>query len=200
MAISNYGELKTAIADFMNRSDMTTAQVETFVALVDADIRNDVRVRAMETTTAVTVTSQTVPAPTQLLEARELTVSGYGYNYVPLHDYTRHRKAGSTSRVFTQVGSNFLVNIGDTTAVVNLTYYAAPDAFTASTNTNYILTYAPDVYLYGACAHASQYYQDAANLEKNKALYMGAIDRLNRRENKARWSGSMLQIMADNVE
>ena len=200
MAIANYGELKSAIADFMNRSDMTTAQTEYFVTLVEADIRNDVRIRAMEATTAITVTSQTVPAPAAMLDARELAVGGYAYQFVPKSIYTDVRKGGGSSKVFTSHGQNFLVNIGDTTAVVDLTYTAALDAFTASTNTNYILTTAPDVYLYGACAHASQYYQDAANLERFKALYMGAIDRLNKRENKARWAGSMLQIFADNVE
>ncbi len=34
MAISTYGELKSAIADFMNRSDMTTAQTEIVQSLV----------------------------------------------------------------------------------------------------------------------------------------------------------------------
>ena len=201
MAINTFGTLKAAIADFMNRSDMTTAQAENFVALVEADIRNDCRVRAQRVTTAITATGQTVPHPTLMIEADEFQIDGYGYEYVPKEVFTQHRKAGSSSRVFTSVGSNFWANLGDgDTNVVDLTYTQAFDAFTADTNTNYILTYAPDVYLYGACAHAAQYYQDAGNLERFKALYLGAVKRLNDREKNAAWSGSSLQIYPANTE
>ena len=199
MAISTYAELKSAVADFMNRSDMTTAQVENFISLCEADIRNDVRVRAMEATTAVTITGITMPAPTLMLEARELTIGDYQYEMVPLDIFTAHRKAGTGSKVFTQKGSNFLVNTGGT-AVVNLTYLEAPAALTTSTATNYILTYAPDVYLYGSCAHAAQYYQDPANLERFKTLYLGGVKRLNDREARAKFSGSPLAIYPANME
>lgn len=201
MAIDTFGALKTAIADFMNRSDMTTAQAENFVALTESDLRNDVRVRAQRVTTAITATGQSFSHPALMLEADELRIDGYGYELVNQEDYTKHRKAGTSSRVFTSLGSSFQVNVGDgVTNVLTLTYIEALAAFTASTNTNYVLTYAPDVYLYGACAHAAQYYQDAANLERYKALYLGAVKRLNEREQAASWSGSMLQIYPANNE
>ena len=71
-----------------------------------------------------------------------------------------------------------------------MTYWEAPAAL-SGTATNYILSYAPDVYLYGACSHAAQYYQDAANLERFKALYLGGVKRLNEREQKARFPGRL---------
>jgi len=188
MAISNYAELKSAIADFMNRSDMTTAQQENFVSLCEADIRNDVRVRAMEATTAVTLTQQTFAAPTLMLEARELSVDGKGFYYETPEVYKIKRIYSPSSRMFTSVGSNFVINA--TSGVVSLTYYEAPAALTG-TATNYILTYAPDIYLYGACAHAAQYYQDPANLERFKALYLGGLKRINEREKNARFSGRL---------
>lgn len=199
MAISTYAELKDAVKDFMNRSDMTTAQVENFISLCEADIRNDVRVRAMEASTAVTVAAITMPAPTLMLEARELTINDFMYEMVPLEVFTAHQRAGKPSRVFTQKGQNFFVNKTGT-AVVNLTYIEAPAALTTSTATNYILSYAPDVYLYGSCAHAAQYYQDPANLERFKTLYLGGVKRLNDREARAKFSGSPLAIYPANME
>lgn len=190
MAISNYTELKAAIADFMNRSEMTTAQVENFVGLVEADLKNDVRVRAMEAQTAVTLTSQTLAAPSAMIDARALTVNGFKYEYATPEMYAEHRRWGSASKMFTQIGSNFLVN---GTGAAILTYTEALPALSV-TSTNYVLTQAPDVYLYGACAHAAQYYQDPANLERFKALYMGGVNRLNQREKNARFSGSRLAI------
>lgn len=193
MPLNTYGELKSAIADFMNRSDMTTLQVETFVSLAETDIRNDVRVREMETTTAVTVTGSTFAAPALMLEARELQVEGWNYEFVPKDVFSAVQRNGASSHVFTQVGTNFLINRSGTAAVA-LTYLSAPESLSGSTATNYILTYAPDVYLYGACSHAASYYGDDAALQKYKALYMGAKDRLNARESRAKVSGSMLQI------
>lgn len=188
MALANYAELKTAIADFMNRSEMTTAQQETFVALAEADIRNDVRVREMEATTAVTLTQQTFAAPTLMLEARELSVDGKPYQYVTPELYKVKRIYSPSSYMFTSIGGNFIVNA--VTGTARVTYWEAPAAL-SGTATNYILTYAPDVYLYGACAHAAQYYQDPANLERFKALYLGGIKRLNEREQKARFAGRL---------
>jgi len=194
MALDTFAGLKAAISDFLNRPDMTTAQVEMLVSLAETDIRNDVRTRSMEASTAVTLTGQTLPHPTLMLEARNLDVDDYNYEFVPLDVFTSVQKAQAVSRVFTSNGSNFLINQGGTDAVANLTYVEAPQALAASTATNYILTYAPDVYLYGACAHGAQYYQDDGNLVKFKQLYQGAVNRLNTREQNSRFSGSNLSI------
>ena len=196
MPLSTLSELRTSIAYFMNRSDMTTAQQDTFVALVESDIRNDVRVRAMEDQTTVALTSQTLPSPTLLLEARQLLVDGWRHEYRTPEAYDAYRLIGGVNRIYTQIGQTFLVN---STGSARLTYTKALEALTAGTNTNYVLTQAPDVYLYGACAHAAQYYQDAGNLERFKALYLGAVKRLNDREQQARYSGP-LQIYPAQVE
>jgi hypothetical protein len=188
MAISTYADLKAAVADFMNRSEMTTAQQENFISLCEADIRNDVRVREMEATTSVTLTQQTLAAPTLMLEAREVHVEGRPYTYHTPELYRIKRIYSPSTYMFTSIGSNFIINASS--GVASLTYYEAPAALTG-TATNYILTYAPDVYLYGACAHAAQYYQDAANLERFKALYLGGVKRLNEREQNARFTGRL---------
>jgi len=44
MALTTYSELKTSIADWLNRSDLTT-QIADFIALTEADFNSKLRVR-----------------------------------------------------------------------------------------------------------------------------------------------------------
>ena len=47
MALSNYGELKTAIADFLNRDDLDSV-IPTFIQLAEAQFNRDIRHWQME--------------------------------------------------------------------------------------------------------------------------------------------------------
>ena len=47
MAITTYSELKTSIADYLNRSDLTSI-IPTFISLAEAQINRDVRTWQME--------------------------------------------------------------------------------------------------------------------------------------------------------
>ena len=48
MAISNYSELKAAIADWLNRSDLTDS-IPDFIALAETRHKRDFKIRRMET-------------------------------------------------------------------------------------------------------------------------------------------------------
>ena len=48
MAISNYSELKAAIADWLNRSDLTDS-IPDFIVLAEARHKRDFKIRRMET-------------------------------------------------------------------------------------------------------------------------------------------------------
>tara|TARA_R110002126_G_scaffold101090_2_gene232962 strand:+ start:154 stop:333 length:180 start_codon:yes stop_codon:yes gene_type:complete len=48
MALDNYSNLKTSIANFLARDDLTT-EIDDFIDLTEADFNRRLRVRAMET-------------------------------------------------------------------------------------------------------------------------------------------------------
>lgn len=54
MAISTYSELQTAVADWLNRTDLTTA-VKNFIALAEARMNRDIRARRMLTTEQILI-------------------------------------------------------------------------------------------------------------------------------------------------
>ena len=190
MALTTYGGLKTAVALTLNRTDLTSV-IPDFVALAEEDIANDVRVRAMEEITTGTLTGETLAHPSRFLSVRRFTVGGYVYEYVTPEKYQDIQEAESDWKVYTSIGSNFHINdaaSGDAYSIIYTTHFAA---FSADGDTNWLLTNAPGVYLYGACKHASIYLKDDADLAKYAALYTAAVKRIVEREREAAFGGRL---------
>ena len=72
MALDTYANLKTEIASFLNRDDLT-AQIDTFIDLAETRHARDLRIREMETVdTSITTVAgtQSYDLPTGYLELR----------------------------------------------------------------------------------------------------------------------------------
>ena len=63
MALTTFSGLKTSIADWLNRSDLTN-QIADFIALTEADFNAKLRIRQMEQIDAITIDSETETVPT----------------------------------------------------------------------------------------------------------------------------------------
>jgi len=191
MAISTYAELKTSVASWLNRSDLTT-QIVDFVTLAEADIRRDVRVQAMESIASGTLTGTTLAHPTGFVEARRLTVDGYNYVYKIPADYTDAGESESTAYIFTSIGQSLYILNGASGDAYTLTYYAGFTAFSAAADTNWLLANAPDVYLFGALRYGAIFMQDDAQMTRYLAMYLSAAKRITSQQNAAAMSGSRL--------
>ena len=55
MALTNYSTLKTSIANWLNRSDLTSEIADDFIKLTEADFNSKLRVRKMITQTSFTI-------------------------------------------------------------------------------------------------------------------------------------------------
>ena len=77
MALTNYTELKASLANWLNRSDLTTEIADDFIKLAEADFNSKLRVRAMIAQVSITVNAETVALPTDFLQIRDFyTLSG----------------------------------------------------------------------------------------------------------------------------
>ena len=63
-----YSELKTAIADFLNRSDLTT-HIDTFINSTEAELNRRLRTKDMIVRAEATADGQYLTLPTDWLEA-----------------------------------------------------------------------------------------------------------------------------------
>lgn len=171
MAIGTNAELKAAVASWLHRSDLTT-QIPDFVALCEADIRRDLRVREMEDSTSVALTSTELAIPTGFLEARQVTLNDIVVDYVLPQQFTPISE--DTTYTYTVKGTNFVfqTSSGD----VKVEFYKSFAALSASGDTNWLLTNHPDVYLFGTLAWSCTYTQD--DPMPHRMAYQAAIARI----------------------
>lgn len=178
MAISTYAELKTAVANYLHRNDLTTV-IPDFIALCEANIRRDLRVRAMEQTATGTLTTSTLAIPTGFLEARRVLLNGIEQDVcTPMH-FTQ--VSDDITAQYTIVGTNFVFQ--SSTATYSIDYYKAFDSFSNDSDTNWLLTNHPDVYLFGSLSEAALYAQADPAMWMSK--YRFGIDRVRTTERNA---------------
>ena len=66
MALTNFSELKSSIADFLNRDDLTSV-IPTFISLAEAQFARDLRHYKMENRATGTIDSQYMTKPSDWL-------------------------------------------------------------------------------------------------------------------------------------
>jgi hypothetical protein len=69
MALSTYAELKASVADWLNRSDLTSA-ITDFVSLAESQMERDLRTRQMIVRANATVNTEYSALPDDYLEAK----------------------------------------------------------------------------------------------------------------------------------
>lgn len=196
--MTTYATLQSDIENWLIDDDVTN-MAPTFVRLAEASIRRDVRCRAMETTATLTITSGTASAPTGFLEARRLildSATSWALDYMPpdaLYSASVYGDSGSAI-VYTIEGDSIVFRPA-TTETALLLYVKAFDALSGSTDTNWLLTNAYDVYLYGALAHSAPYLKDDSRVQLWDAAYRRAVDAVNKTENRSRMMGASLRML-----
>lgn len=185
MSFSTYSGLKASIADYVNRTDLTSV-IPDFITLAEAmmnngDPSNDVepiRVRQMEATATGTPSSGSFTLATDFQEMIRATY--VGTVRVPLTYATPNDLdamfgdvASGDPQFYSIIGTSFQLRPTGT-STVSYTYYQTIPAL-ATTDPNWLLTKAPTVYLYGSLFQYSIYNQDADFGAAMINLYRGAV-------------------------
>ena len=202
MAIGTYAELQTAVANWLDRDDLT-ARIPEFIALAEARFNRILRLRSMEAKyTANTVASQrNLALPTGYIQMRNFQVNTSPLttlSYVTPEIYDR-LWGGSTSGIpkFYTILANE-VSFGPIPATVmevEMLFYKKFDNLSVTTTTNTLLTDSPDIYLYGSMLEAEPFIMN----DERVTLWAAALDRavsdMQEQDNKDRHSGSALRVM-----
>lgn len=185
--LTNYAELQSSIASWLNRSDMT-AQIPDFIALAEAAISNEVRLREMVKTVSIAVTD-TALLPTDWLEFVHVKHDGVSLEYLP-PDVLRERSDATGAPVFYSIeAGRILVNpVGSVT--LDVAYYARPNV----ASTPGLLTTHPGLYLHKALFFAWQFLMDANKAGQAEQSYQQALSMARSAELAGRSSGSPLRI------
>lgn len=201
MAIATYSDLKSSIADFLNRDDLT-AVIPTFIDLAEAQINRDIRHYEMEARATADVSGQYLDRPDDWLETIRVTLNTTGTRNLSLLSKASmaDKRQGAENtvgepRFYAHAQNAFeLFPTPDGTYTVELLYYEKVAALSDSNTSNWLLSSHPDVYLYGALLHSAPYLADDARLNVWAQLYSVAIQRVNQSSDDAQWSGTGLQL------
>jgi hypothetical protein len=196
MALTTYAGLQSAIADFLDRQDLTAA-IPTFIALAEARISRDVSHWKQEKRVTTTFNEQYELVPNDLIEALSLQHVGGGRIMTMAATEMQERRgdvnyvAAKPTSVRLTAGQFELFPSPDTDYSVSLLYRARIPALADDNVSTWLLLDAPDVLLYGALGNAAPYLKDDGRLPVWAALYQSAVDALNAESKSAKSIGTM---------
>jgi hypothetical protein len=194
--ITNYATLQSAIADYLNRADLTS-QIQTFIQFCEADLNTRLRSREMIVNATATSDGQFVALPPDWLEAINMMIVG---GQSPLR-YITPDEADTIIKAQTYTSTRFysmttgvieLVPPAVDDITIDMVYYGKIPALSDANTTNWLLTKAPDVYLYGALTHAAPFLMDDQRMAVFSQIYLARVQSLQDESQKALHSGSPL--------
>lgn len=204
MALGTYDDLKTSIADWLMRSDLDGV-IPDLIALAEEDHNRVLRTREM------LVRAVTIPAadePYENLPADYLELKAIQFNADPvvvpkfvtpafIRAYRRGTGTLSGTPVFYTIeGSQFLFERTPADVELEILYYQRIPALSDGNQTNWLLTAAPSVYLYGALTQSAPYLKDDERIATWDALYQRALAALLRQDKGAETNASPLTVRA----
>lgn len=201
MSITNYAELKTAVAAWLHRADLD-AQIPDFIQIGEGKLSRDLDSRRMDIkANLVTVAGEkTVDLPTDMLEMRRLLLISGDYN-TPLQYRTPDEIAADypfsrTGRpaVFTVIGQQLeLAPVPDDAYSLELNYIQRLPALSDSNPTNWLLSSWPSAYLYAALCAAQPFLINDERLPMFEQLYRDVVAGIS----GINWySGSTMRVIA----
>lgn len=200
MAITTFSELKTSIANWLNRDDLTSV-IPDFISLAEADIERKVRHWQMEQRSTASLDARYTQLPPGFLEAVRfhLDVDERPIELLtPLALQQRRKNNNDTTgkpQFYAVIAGQLEVwPTPDATYTGELYYYQRVTPLSDATPSNWILQFYPDTYLYGTLVHSAPYLVDDARAATWAALYQSAIDGINSNNDRAKFGGSGLRM------
>jgi hypothetical protein len=198
MAISTFAELKTAIDNWLARTDMADRAAE-FIALAEARMNRELETRSQETRVTATLTAGDayVSLPTDVRAIRHVRLNTSPRTILKyMTPEQADREFPSTGngkpKAYSVVGTEIYFRpTPDDTHTAEITYVANVTPLSDSNTTNNILTRHPDLYLHGALAEAFGYLMDDQKQAQHDALFQRAAAAIQADEDRARFAGPL---------
>jgi len=198
VALGTYSDLKTSVADFLNRSDLTSV-IPDFVTMAEADFNRTLRVREMSVRTQAPIDSQYVKLPDDFLGMRNIdlmTDPVTPMTYKNLQNLDIHRSNDMTGKpIYYSIVQNNIefAPSPDGDYTIEIVYYQKVPAL-ADNSTSWLLDAHPDAYLYGTLQHSAPYLQSDERIGTWAGKYQQIIEQIITSDEKAKFSGSTPSI------
>lgn len=200
---ATYADLKTSIANWLNRGDLTS-RIPEFIRLAEAMFNRDIRWRGMAVEDVVTdgITAQYEDLPADVLELRAIwfatdpVVRPVYRTPAVLEDWiAANPGAQGTPAQYTILGSRIKFDRVPTGApVLHMESLAQIPALSDSQTSNALLEAHPDIYLNGSLMQAEPFLKNDERLPVWTALYQNAVQALHKADKRSQASPAPLII------
>ena len=197
----NYSELKTNIASYLNRSDLTN-QLDLFIDQAEAEINRRVRTKDMVKRANAVLEQQYLTLPDDWQEAINVEITSNDFSPVfqqsieSLDVYRKSVDNSSGQPIYFAIVDNTLefAPTPDQNYDIQLTYYAKPTPLSDSNTSNFISNDHPDLYLYGSLKHASIFLMEDDRVNLFNDLFEKALEEIRMEDYKSQYAkGSLMQ-------
>lgn len=197
MAITSYSTLKTAIAAWSHRSDLTDV-IDDFIDIAESRMNRELRVSQQEVRATTTASTVYLALPTDLLAIRNIQLNTNPVRellYVTPMEMDRLEQGGEETSRYTIVGDEIQLNAASS-ADIEIAYYAKIAALSDSNTSNWLLAAHPEAYLYGSLAEAFKYSMDDAQAAKYAGMFAETIAMIKRLDRERKTGQSMFVRVA----
>ena len=186
MALTNYTELQTSIAEFLNRDDLA-AKIPDFIVLAEAQMNAELRHWRMEKRATASLDSQYTAVPDDFIQPVRFSITGAQISSLSQTDSktitdlrtANNNPSGRPTEYSILDGSIEVYPTPDATYTLELLYYEKLDALNSGNPTNWVLTTYPNAYLYGSLLHSAPYLMEDQRINVWAQFYQKAIDDIN---------------------
>lgn len=187
MDLTSYAGLKAAVADYLERADMT-ARIPGWIKLAEAQISRDLRRTSLRATSSIFGPTFTIPATVAEIRSARLITSStrldtplLNVTVEQLADQRALRSATGRPTHFAIRGSEMLlVPACDQAYTMEYTYFQKLTPLSDAVPSNVVLVEAPDAYLFGALKEASTFLDNDERTPLWEAKYNAALASLDR--------------------
>lgn len=202
MAITSWTTLKTAVGDWLHRSDLTSV-IPDFITFGEARIYRDMRLACMETALSSAISSGVIAVPSGYIELKHAYVNSTPVQWLQRKDpewiYANYptRSADGSPIAIAREGSNFIFGpYPDSGYTIKGIYYKHLDALSGSNETNWFTANAPDLLLFASLCEAEPYLQNDPRIAIWEKKYDQVRARIQNDDDQEAYSGSVLAISA----
>jgi len=201
MSFATYSDLKTSVAGYLARTDLTT-QIPDFITFAENRLRRELRIRQMlkSVTTSSVSGDSTVEIPSDFLEIRDFVVMTNPIQPLSYSSPSALSNDPRTSQVgvpksYTILANEFqLTPVPDGIYTLKMLYFAAPTYLSSSNASNVFLTTAPDALLYASLVEAEPYLMNDGRINTWGSMYDRAISSLTKSDESTQYSGVPLAM------
>lgn len=199
MPFTNYGELKTEILTWYNRSDADfVSAIPSLVNMFETRFSRTMRLVRMEGEATLTQSGGQYALPSDL--AQIAAVWDAGINPPALLSPVSRSfalkvspQSGTNPGYYYTSGANLKI-VPDNGANIGLRYYKKLDVLEGDLDTNWLLTEYPDIYLTGSLVQAALWDKDPDRAAIYSGQLNGMISELVNADGGLAWNESQMQI------